>query len=61
MAGYRTDYSMSNNAFYAYQSGEMPLSKWTKDAMLTAIKSIANDENINTKMQQTRSRFSKRK
>ena len=30
MAGYRQDYSMSNNAYYAYPDGEMPLSKWTQ-------------------------------
>lgn len=46
MAGYRQDYSMSNNAFYAYQDGEMPLSKWTKEAILAAIKAIAIAENI---------------
>lgn len=33
MAGY-CNYSMSNNAVDAYASGEMPLSKWTKTAIL---------------------------
>lgn len=35
MAGYRNDYSMSNNASLAYDLGEMPLSKWTKSAILS--------------------------
>ena len=46
MAGYRTDYSMSNNAYYAYQDGEMPLSKWTKAAILDEIKLISKEDNI---------------
>ena len=46
MAGYRQDFSMSNNAYYAYQDGEMPLSKWTKSAILAGIKSIASEDNI---------------
>lgn len=33
MAGYN-NYSMSNNAVAAYAAGEMPLSKWTKTALL---------------------------
>lgn len=41
MAGYRTDYSMSNNAAAAYQIGEAPLSKWTKTALLTAAREKA--------------------
>lgn len=36
MAGYK-DYSMSNNAVAAYQSGEMPKSKWTKAAIMAEI------------------------
>lgn len=36
MAGYK-GYSMSNNAVAAYSDGEMPLSKWTKGAILKAI------------------------
>ncbi|MCI8378573.1 MAG: hypothetical protein HFH72_08645 [Lachnospiraceae bacterium] len=36
MVGY-SGYSMSNNAVSAYNSGEMPLSKWTKVAILAAI------------------------
>lgn len=35
MAGYY-NYSMSNNAVWAYENGEMPLSKWTKAAILEA-------------------------
>lgn len=36
MAGYN-GYSMSNNAVAAYEDGEMPLSKWTKTAILNVI------------------------
>ncbi len=36
MAGYN-GYSMSNNAVAAYLDGEMPLSKWTKAAIIKAI------------------------
>ena len=36
MAGY-DGYSMSNNAREAYDNGEMPISKWTKTAILEAI------------------------
>lgn len=36
MAGYN-GYSMSNNAVAAYNNGEMPLSKWTKTAILETI------------------------
>ena len=35
MAGYY-NYSMSNNAVWAYENGEMPLSKWTKSSILEA-------------------------
>lgn len=35
MAGYRIDYSMSNNAAFAYECGEMPKSKWTKSKILS--------------------------
>ena len=41
MAGYK-GYSMSNNAVDAYEQGEMPLSKWTKAAMLEIVE--ASDE-----------------
>jgi len=37
MAGYQR-YSMSNNAADAYESGKMPISKWTKSAILGAIR-----------------------
>lgn len=39
MAGYH-NYSMSNNAKAAYQSGERPLSKWTKGDMMAVIAAI---------------------
>ena len=46
MAGYRQDFSMSNNAYYAYQDGEMPLSKWTKAAILDEIMYLTKEDNI---------------
>ena len=39
MAGYN-GFSMSNNAVEAYNDGEMPLSKWTKSAILEAVKEL---------------------
>lgn len=36
MSGYH-NYSMSNNAVLAYQTGEKPLSKWTKSAILETL------------------------
>lgn len=42
MAGYN-GYSMSNNAVDAYNSGEMPLSKWTKTAILEAVQTAIDD------------------
>jgi hypothetical protein len=46
MAGYN-NYSMSNNAVAAYEEGKMPLSKWTKTAILEAVEmylgSIGNE------------------
>jgi hypothetical protein len=38
LAGYK-GYSMSNNAVKAYDEGRMPLSKWTKTAILEAVES----------------------
>ena len=37
MAGYK-GWAMSNNAVAAYENGEKPLSKWTKAAILDAIR-----------------------
>lgn len=37
MAGYKNDFSMSNNAAAAYSSGLKPYSKWTKADILDAI------------------------
>lgn len=37
MAGYR-GYSMSNNAYDAYMSGEKPLSKWTKADIIDVLR-----------------------
>lgn len=38
MAGYK-NFEMSNNAIRAYESGEKPKSKWTKEAILAEISS----------------------
>lgn len=37
MAGYLHDYSMSNNAYDAYEEGLAPLSKWTKQMILAMV------------------------
>ena len=42
MAGYH-NFSMSNNAVAAYENGEMPLSKWSKKAILAAVLDAAPD------------------
>lgn len=42
-AGY-DGYSMSNNARLAYDSGEMPLSKWSKSEILDAIEDIDDEK-----------------
>lgn len=43
MAGYN-GHSMSNNAVSAYLKGEMPLSKWTKAAIMEEIEGNIEDE-----------------
>lgn len=43
MAGYN-GYSMSNNAVQAYNDGEKPMSKWTKTAILEALKGIGTSK-----------------
>lgn len=35
--------SMSENAMFAYEDGEMPRSKWTKKAMLTALRGYCKE------------------
>lgn len=42
MAGYN-GFSMSNNAVAAYNSGEKPLSKWTKSNVIEAIENAIRD------------------
>lgn len=42
-SGYMDDYSMSVNAYNAYQSGEMPLSKWKKRDILKEVDRILSD------------------
>lgn len=37
MAGYKDDFSMSNNAADAYEAGEKPLSKWTKKDIIAVV------------------------
>jgi len=43
MSGYY-GYSMSNNAVYAYENGEMPKSKWTKKAIIDAMENMGVSE-----------------
>lgn len=49
MAGYR-GYSMSNNAVYAYENGEKPLSKWTKSDIIESIQDAIDDEIVELKI-----------
>jgi hypothetical protein len=42
MAGYK-GYSMSNNAVSAYSSGRKPLSKWTKDDLVSFYRPYASE------------------
>ena len=46
MAGYLQNMSMSVNAAEAYADGEMPKSKWTKKAMVAAIKECCDDDDL---------------
>ena len=45
MAGYN-GFSMSNNAVAAYESGEKPLSKWTKADIMDAIENAIREEEL---------------
>lgn len=45
MAGYK-GFSMSNNAVAAYESGEKPLSKWTKADILEALENVIQEEEL---------------
>ena len=45
MAGY-CGWSMSNNAVDAYDNGEMPLSKWNKEAIINRIEEWIDEEDI---------------
>lgn len=45
MAGYN-GFSMSNNAIAAYESGEKPLSKWTKSDIIEAIDDAIKEEEL---------------
>ena len=45
MAGYKDDYSMSNNAADAYEAGEKPLSKWTKNNIIATVGKDVIDRN----------------
>lgn len=48
MAGYH-GYSMSNNAIDAYDNGEMPMSKWSKEAIIEGIEEWIDEEDIELK------------
>lgn len=45
--GYNWQAGMSNNAVSAYENGEMPLSKWTKDKLMSALEAEATEEVYN--------------
>ena len=45
MAGYH-GYSMSNNAVEAYESGEKPISKWTKAEIIEAIEEAIEEAEL---------------
>lgn len=45
MAGYN-GFSMSNNAVAAYESGEKPLSKWTKADIIEAIENAVREDEL---------------
>lgn len=45
MAGY-DGYSMSNNAVAAYENGEKPLSKWSKEDIIDAIATAIRDDEL---------------
>lgn len=49
--------SMSTNAVIAYESGEMPKSKWTKQAMLEAIREYCDE--FGMAFDKTKLRFTK--
>lgn len=51
MAGYRYDYSMSNNAYFAYQDGKAPYSKWNKDMLFDLIAKIDTEKTLIPKLQ----------
>lgn len=46
MAGYK-GWSMSNNAVSAYEGGEMPRSKWSKDKIMCRIRRMVRNNEIN--------------
>lgn len=48
MAGYN-GFSMSNNAVAAYESGEKPLSKWTKTDIIEAIETAIIEDELTLK------------
>lgn len=45
MAGYK-GYSMSNNAVAAYESGEKPLSQWTKGDIISEVEKISKETDL---------------
>lgn len=45
MAGYN-GYSMSNNAVSAYESGEKPMSRWTKPAIIEEIEKLIDSDEL---------------
>ena len=54
MAGYN-NYSMSNNAVLAYQTGEKPKSKWTKKEIIEELRNQTEDLKVDIKALEKRS------
>ena len=46
MAGYNWKKGMSNNAVEAYKEGKMPISKWTKKALLDSLEKLYAEESF---------------
>lgn len=47
--GYKTGFSMSDNAVMAYENGEKPLSRWAKKDILEAIEKAVAEESLTLK------------
>ena len=59
MAGY-DNYSMSNNAVAAYQTGEKPKSKWTKKDIMEELRDQSEDLKVDINTRETPNIYIKR-